>query len=707
MKEIHGIGIEPRPVQVREGNTVADILKEAKDRARIGVDYHRNNFNRAEQNVNIIFGDQYDADELMEREADNRVSLTFNKLPQFINNVTGAQRANVTSIKVTPTGRAIHEDEPTLVSQKNESIKLSRVLSDLIRDIEYESSAISAYKMAFKHSLEGGFGWLRVLTDYQDDGFDLDIKIKGVRDRWSVIPDNTAVEADMSDMNWCFITERMSLDEFKKRWPDKSYEPIVESEEQQTNTFWGDQDNVTVAEYFRREPYKKKIVLLSDGGVYDKDDIEPIAAQLEEMGVVIEKEREIMTHKVIWCKISNSDVLEKEVEFPTTTIPMVPIIGRETDFRGKRMTKGLIDDAIDAQLSLNKMRSSALERIDSAPLSPYLATAEAIQGHEEMWAEANTVKWSTLVYNKGEDKPERMAGSVMPNAELLVTGVLDQDMKDAIGIHNAGLGQTSNEISGKAIKARQAEADVGTYEFLDNYETGIRRVGLLCVEMIPIIYDTERVIRIRGADGTTDTIEINKVVTNEEGEEEVIHTLDFGKHTVVVTTGASYNTKREENADQILEVMKVAPQVAQVSADLLVKNLDFSESDVIAERLTKLMPPNLLSKEKREEIEQDAPPPQPSPEQQKAQAEQEKLKIETDMKKLELESKVELEKIKLEIAQVNLEKAKLELDNKDKADGRDLVQREEVRRDNIAKSIAEKMKGAQGVAPQEEQAYNG
>ncbi len=105
---------------------------------------------------------------------------------------------------------------------------------------------------------------------------------------------------------------------------------------------------------------------------------------------------------MIWCKISQGDILENEIEFPTTTIPMVPMLGRETDFRGKRQTKGLIDDGIDAQIALNKIRSGAIERIDMSPLSPWVATDKAIEGYEEMWAYANTIKFSTLVYKKGE-----------------------------------------------------------------------------------------------------------------------------------------------------------------------------------------------------------------------------------------------------------------------------------------------------------------
>jgi len=693
MKADESTGITAEPVSTREGNDKTAILKEALERGLVGYDYSKDNMDRAERSLNYIFGNHYTVEEIAEKESENRIALTFNKLPQFINKVTGAQRASVQSINVSPTGASIGLEEPNILNSKGDSIKLSRVLTDLIRDIEYQSNAISWYKMAFKHALEGGFGWLRVLTEYQDDGFDLDIKVKGIRNRWSVIYDPAAQESDKSDMNWLFITETMSLVEFNKRYPGKSHETPIDTGTEQS-TFWGDVENVTIAEYFRREPYDKTICQLSNGEIHDLDDIKDLFVELEKKGITKTRERVVKSHKVIWCKISGGDILEDDIEFPTSTIPVVPVMGRETDFRTKTLTKGLVDDGIDAQIALNRMRSAALERIDMSPLAPWIATDKAIEGYEDQWAEANSIKWSTLVYKKGEERPTREMGATMPAAELTVSNVLDGDMMDSIGIQPAALGQTSNEVSGKAIRARQGEAEVGTFEFMDNYQNAIRRVGLLCTEMIPRVYDTERIIRIRGEDGSTQTVEINKVEKdNYTGEDIVINDLNFGKHTVVMSSGASYETKREENADQIMNLMSANPQVAQVGSDLLVKNLDFSESDVLAKRLEKTIPPQYLSKEKQEELAKDAPEPQPDPNaelaakmQELAQQEQALKTQQEQFKTQQAELKVEQDKLKVMQEQIKLDTLEIETGENDikKSEEND-----EKAKDNLAKKIAE------------------
>lgn len=665
-------GIVSKPIDLKEDNTDESILEEARERSDTAYLYHQDNLDRAETDVKFIFGDQYDDDYSNERLDDNRLNLTFNKLPQFVNKVIGSQRANTDSIKVTTTGASIGHQEPKMLTGSKKEISVTNAVSDIIRDIEYQSNAISWYKMAFKHAVEGGFGYLRVLTEYQQDGFDLDISIKGIRDRWSVLIDPKAQEPDRSDMNYCFISERISHKEFQKRYPDKSISALMTHMQNDNNTYWGDEDTITITEYFRREAYKKTIVLLSNGETHDKKEIEELLPNLEQKGITIKKERKTTAYKVIWCKINAFEILEKEIEFPTSTIPIVPILGRETDFRNKKELKGLIYDAKDAQRSLNIMRSSALEKIDSSPLSPWIATDKAIEGHQQEWAQSNTTKLAVLTYKKGEDRPSRDPGSTMPVAELQVAGTLDEDMKASIGIFNASLGNKGQEKSGVAIRAQANEADVGTYEFIDNYKMGIRRIGLLTAELIPKIYDTERIVRLRNVDGTTDTLEVNKEQTNpENGQKEVINDLNWGKYSVIVTSGISYETKREENADKILNLMKVSPQVAQVGADLLVKNLDFADSEILSERLAKMIPPNLLSEEKRAELAKDQPKQQqPSPEQQQAEKELKLKQMEMEMKAKENEHSVEIEKIRLETAKVNLEIKKQDVVEQPKLENR-------------------------------------
>ena len=182
-----------------------------------------------------------------------------------------------------------------------------------------------------------------------------------------------------------------------------------------------------------------------------------------------------------------------------------------------------------------------------------------------------------------------------------------EDIKATTGIFDASLGARSNETSGKAIEARQREGDVGSYHFFDNYQTAIWRTGELLIDLIPRVYDTDRVVRILGKDDSENFVPINRRIMSIDGQEELVNDLSHGRFDVRVKTGASYTTARVEAREQMATAMQANPQLWGVMGDLYFKNSDYPGAEEIAERLRRTIPPQLL--EDREEDQ--APEPDP------------------------------------------------------------------------------------------------
>lgn len=684
--------ISDKPIQTRDGNSESNILSEAKKRVDFANLNWKKTFDNAEEDELFISGVQWSYEALTARNEEQRVSLVVNQLQQYVSRVAGAQKKQVQEIKISPTeSTAI---EPELKTVGNQDMPLSKVLEGIVRNIQSVSNAKQHYKTAFRHAL-GGIGWLRVLTDYsRQDSFDLDIKIQAVPNRWSVLMDPSAKESDYSDANYCFIFERISKEEFNKRYPEKSIGDL--NIEQTENQWWGNDKTVTVAEYFRREPTTRTLLLLSSGETVYKDEVKDVLDELLQNGITVIRERKVDTYKVIWSKITANSILEKDREFPTSTIPVVPVLGREVNIKGKKSYQGLITHAKDPQRMLNYWQSAATERISLAPKAPYIAEAEAIQGHEMQWKTANVKNYAVLMYNKGFNRPMREAPPAMPIAEMNMAQNMQNSIQSTVGIYDASIGKAGNESSGRAILARQGEADTGTFEFIDNLANAMRRVGILLVEMIPKVYDTERIVRIKNPDGSGDFVEINKVVKDEQtGKDIVIHDVAMGKYDVTVTTGASYATKRIETADSMLQFMQAVPQAAQVAADLVAENMDFNNSEVIAERLKKTLPANLLTPEEQEEIakntpKQEAPPP--SPEEIKAQADMQMKQIEMQMQQQEQEFKLMMEDIKLRTAELDLRTKEIEASQKvKKATESEEDENDDEMKETMAKEIAERI----------------
>jgi hypothetical protein len=705
--------ITTQPINMQEEGEEG-FLKLAKERSVIASGYWRDTYDKSRMDTAFAYGDQWDAEALQVRKG--RPTLTLNKLGQFISRLVGDQRQNVQTIKIIPSGDF---DGKLQNTQATKDYKMSEVLEGLVRNIELISNAPYQYKTAFQHAVEGGFGWLRVLTDYsQNDSFDLDLKVKAIRHRYTVMIDPNSNEPDCSDMNYAFITERMSMDEFRKRYPDGKTGDLQRMGADQVG-FWGNDKTVVVSEYFTRVPVTKTLHMMSDGAIYWDNDVKDVLDELQAKGITISRSRKVETQKVLWHKITSAGILEGPIEFNCSTIPLVPVWGKEVDIDGKREFRALIHDAKDAQRMHNYWMSAATERVALAPKSPWVGAAENFEGHEEIWKTANITNWSYLPYNETPSgaRPMRTDPPPMPSQELQIAALSEQGIKSSVGLYDATLGNKGNETSGIAIQARQQQGDTATFVFTDNLNLAIQRVGKILVEMIPAIYDGNRVIRMHFADGQGDFIEINKTILDEDtGEQVVVHDLGLGKYDVAVTTGPQYLTQRQEAANTMLEFAKVVPQAGLIGADLIAANLDAPNMDTMAKRLKKTLPANLLSPEEQQKVQEGQPPPQPSPEQQQAQmemqAEQQKQQFDLQMQQF----KIQEAQIKLQTSQVEAQSKIIGLQNeqknqksanenthKDEAQDRELIQ--EIVHDAVAQAMAELIahqRSQQQQSPQEE-----
>lgn len=606
------------PIKVRDDDTKEAILKEARERADKAKTEWQHNFDAAAEDVRFLAGYQWPEKIRQEREEKDRPCLTLNKMPQYVDQVLGDQRQNRPAIHVHPTEANMGGEDAKLgniTGKKNYS--LSEVYESLIRNIEYTSNAEAHYDTAFQHAVEGGFGWLRVLTKYStDDAFEQDLCIKSIHNRFAVLMDPDAVEPDYCDANWCFIGEMMPRKEYDKRYPDSPLGDLMDTTADDAN-WWATEEGVRVAEYFYREPATRELLLLSDGRVVWHDEIKPVIDELADLGVSVKRVRKVKTYSVKWMKITANAILEGPVDWPGRTIPVVPVLGKEITIGDKRHYRGLIRHGKDAQRMHNYWMTATTERVALAPKAPWTGPAEAFEGYEEQWRNANRDNDAYLPYNEtpNGDRPRREAPPPMPAAELQVALSFTDELKSTIGLYDASVGAQSNETSGKAILARQQQGDRGTFAYIDNLSRAIRRTGQLLIELIPKIYDSERVIRVQFEDGTGDWLRINQTITDRQsGKDIMVNDVAQGKFDVTVKAGPGYQTQRMQAADSLMQFVQAVPSSANVVVDLIAQNMDWPGAEEIAKRLKKTLPFGILDEEESEEL--GIQPPQPTPEQQ-------------------------------------------------------------------------------------------
>jgi len=279
----------------------------------------------------------------------------------------------------------------------------------------------------------------------------------------------------------------------------------------------------------------------------------------------------------------------------------------------------------------NYWQSSITEKIALAPKSPFIGTVEQFKGLEHIWNKANDLNVPFLPYNPDAKAPgaapQRQSPASINSAEIQQSNQSIDDIKATIGIFDASLGAKGNETSGRAILARQREGDTATFAWIDNLARGIEHTGRILVDLIPKIYDTQRVIRILGEDDSETPVMVNQIniLNRWTGEYEVLNDLSVGKYDVRVAVGPSYSTKRAEAADSMMSFVQAFPAAAPIAGDLIAKAMDWPGAEDIAKRLKTLLPPEIsdddLSDEEKQMREQQM---------QMAQAEKQEAKAKGD-----------------------------------------------------------------------------
>ncbi len=631
------------------------ILDLAIDRLNMAQDAESEIRRRALDDLQFRVGIQWPDNIQQDRERDGRPCLVINRLPQFIQQVTNDQRQNRPAIKVHPV--ADGADQET-----------AKIIQGLIRHIENQSNAETAYDTAFESAATSSFGYFRIVTDYSDpESFDQEIFVKQVKDPMSVYFDPFSQEPDGGDAEWAFIEDWLQKDAYQDQYPDSALASSLSDYGAVGNNppDWMKGDSVRIAEYFYIEMKSEMIHLLKTGQIVRNHEVNEIVAKATQAGldarVINSRMAKIPT--VHWLKINGIEILERTI-WPGRYIPIIPVYGAQIIVNGQKIIESVIRNAKDSQRMYNYWKSAETETIALAPRTPFIAAEGQLEGYEQEWKTANRRNHAFLYY-----KPTTIAGQVVPpparqtfepatQAITQAAMLAADDLKATTGVYDASLGQTTPDASGIAIQRRTTQTQTSNFHFVDNLHRSMKHCGRILIDVIPKIYDTARTARIVQDDGTQKMVRLNEATKDEAGKD-VLYSMDVGKYDVTIDTGPSFASKRQEATTAMAQVTSAYPQLMGICGDLMIKNMDWPGAQEMADRIKLTLPPQLQADPKMQKI-----PPMVQAQMQQMQAMLKKLTDELnettkviETKKLEYEHKerVELMKIQADI-EINLAK---------------------------------------------------
>ena len=557
-------------------------IQEAIDFLKFSNEADTENRQQGLDDLRFSAGNQWPIEVQNSRHLEARPCLTINKLDTYCRQIVNQMRQS------RPRMRA-----HSMNSEAN--AKVADVITGIFKHIEVNSDADTAYDTAGEYAVRIGWGYWRIITDYiREDSFDQEIYLRPIENPFSVYFDPNSVQPDGSDAEKVLITSLMSKADFHKQYPDA--DDGGDFNQRGTGDFdpdWVQKEDIRVAEYFYIERKKTKLLLLSDGTKVYKDEA-PSPEIMAAAGIMVIGERETMRKQIKWCKLTGLEILE-ERDWPGRYIPVVPVYGQQLTVEDKRKKYGLVRNAKDAQRMYNYWQTSLTESIALAPKAKWLMAEGQDEGHENEWAQANIKSMPVLRYKqtdingKEAPQPTRLQPEPPPAGVISAAMSIDKDLQSVVGIYDPSQLPQGNQ-SGKAILGQQSQVDMTNFHFFDNLTRSMKHTGRIILDLIPKIYDRERVLRIIGYDGTPEMVTINQRIVDEMGVEKVLNDVTVGEYDVYMDTGPGYQSKRREAVEAMMPMIANNQELFNLAGDLVFRNMDFPGAEVIADRLAAVNP---------------------------------------------------------------------------------------------------------------------
>lgn len=587
--------------------TDKEIWEEARDRLQIAVEAYSDNRARAKAAMLFREGDQWDHDGSTTASEDSpelTINLTDAMVERVVNNIKQQRPRG----KCHPVGDGA-------------DVELAEIINGIGRHVETRSEASVAYDLAAERAVDAGEGYFRMIAEYNDPrSMYKDLRILPIRNIFTVYMDPSAIMPSGADQNWCIISTKMKRQEYKRRYPRAKNVSWNDLDRDERRLDWEDKEEVRLAEYFRIREIPEKLYLIrgqdgSETGVYRselprREDgrivLEDAAARLAQRGFSIVAERDSIKRQVEWFRLNGLVVVERQ-QIPGSYIPVFRVEGKSMDIDGKVRRRGMVESMMDPQRMVNYGEVAKIKRLGLAPKAPWVAAEGQLDGHPE-WDDANQTAYSVLTY-----KPvviETSAGPVVmpppqrqPPAQIeagfseFVNGMRSNLVAVAGMPNEPGQDAQGVVVSGRAIDRRQFLSDQSHYQYYDNLTQAIAQCWRVMAEWIPFYYPENRMQRIIGEDSTPQMVAINKPETDEEtGVKRIKNDLSVGKYDVVMDTGPGYETKREEGASNLIDMIKIpvlAEIVAKTAPDLVFRAIDHPYMQELADRLMSSNPDGL------------------------------------------------------------------------------------------------------------------
>lgn len=532
---------------------------------------------------------QWDETVKANREIEGKPCLTINRAPAFLRQYTGEERQHRPAMLVSPVGSGA-------------DLEIAKIHQGVLRHIEVVSRADTVYDSSYDWMMRTGCCPWRIRMDYVSErSFEQEPRIEAIENPFAYYG-SPVRRPDGTDPLWGHVIRDYSKEEYEAEFGKTTLTKLHFPTEMGNNEpDWVTKTGVRVAEYWWIELQKKTLYQLDDGtATTDKP---------EDEGRIV-ADRDTVIRKVN-CVVHDAVEVLKRYEWLGKYIPFPEVNGVRLNVNGKIYKAGMIRDYRDAQRIYDFMVTRAVEQVDMVSKDP-LWVAEQNAQYESDYRQMNRKNFSHLYFKTHDDAgnqlpvPQRAGREAPIQAMREIIQQADYDMKAVIGIYGPSLGEeagTSQE-SGIAILSRKEQSDAGAISWHDQLNQAIVWQGLILLDLWPKYINAARVQRIINPDDSVKhQVVFNSQYANPEDAQYLLneqmglkkaYDVGAGDYDLTLSSGPMAQTARKEAFRALSVVIAENPEIMLPAVgDIWAKNADFADSDVLYERLKKMVPPQL------------------------------------------------------------------------------------------------------------------
>lgn len=685
-----------------------DLAKEAKLAAEKWMSYFKVNIDQYHRMHSFVLGKQWENDEEDMLTSFNKIPLQFNKLSTLINTLLGEQQQNTPQLEVVPMS-GCNEETAKIRQILTKDIMLSSDAKTVYQVAASQAfiGGFGAYYLSTDYCHPKSFDLDIKYCNFKDS----------TRAFWDISAEDIN-KTDGMYAGYIYRMSRKKFRELYGKEVEESIlkdgQPLSKSEVAQAvdtranepSFNWADEDAICILNYFKRKYKKETLYKLSNGKVLDKTEMDELTEksrefreqlkqqemmldmqmmqsgemppemqqgqQLEEelldddfmtlyddgQPVRIEGEKESKVSRIMHYQIAGDYKLDEE-EFPSEDLPVVFMDQHSYyDKNGKQHCRPFIIDAVDAQRYLNYLGTQSAYILKISRYDQFIGSKKNVQSTDtqKAWTDPTNVR-GLLTYDETPSgaKPEQVRPPELSASLSLQYQRAIEDMYTSTGLYPSRLGQEGNEVSGVAIDARTKQGNYATYVAFNSINRAITAGGRILNQMIPKVYDTQRVMMLMTPDKGRQSITINEQ-SDEYGT--IKNDLTKGTYEVRLQAGPSYEGQKALALESLTAVLNANPDAFNLIADLYCENLPLLNTLEITNRLKTLVPPEIIDAGKSGEMPQEQ---KADPEAMAMQADIQMKQEQLALKKQELEMRMQESQAKAEMEHLNLEMKKIQL----------------------------------------------